>query len=748
MKKRSLIFGIAMTVCLAFIFSGCEQETKTEYVTNTVTDEGFRPPADTVWADSIAALEVLLADGSGVYRDNIGYDPETSAVLPALTVPSGKTLYLNSYGVSLGADLTVNGKLVVYGSTFTAGDKLKGTGTLDVEKGCRLSVSTADGLFTGDDKLTVTVKKGARLMYSGAALASATDITAWVGYAGDASLSITTAITGVSTLTAAISAIGDLPDGKGVALTINPSPASTETSLTVPAGVSITTSDTFAALTSLTVNGTLTTSSATLAAVTSLTVNGTLTAGSATTLAAVTSLTVNGTLDATAATFDSANGVTITLGNKARVTYLGKIAKLAASVTVPTGALFNISKGITAFNSNTVTFTRGNSYVISDVDIVLSGYTTAGGYELSDNITLTAGQSIILSQGKYTVKAGRTITNAGTIILGASASLVLTGADATGGAALTGAGKIVAGNTAISGAWQAVGTGNVTIAAGASTAPATSTITASANTVVFTAGEGGTITQNAGASNNLTIAANTTVALGAGSSVVLTGATGTAGAKLTSTGKVAAGKTEITGVWQAVDTGSDSATVTIAATSADASTITASAATVSLKAGTGGTITQAAGSGNKLTIAADTTVALGGAAAKLGEIVLKNSSTANATDNGKLTLVGTITTGNMAGTNQASGAVLSADGETEVSNATTYTKIGVANLAGDGTNTKVVATNNPESDGKTSNAGKIAKLIGAASGATITGGDGTATFDGTKDGKISGETATAADSTS
>jgi hypothetical protein len=69
MKKRSLIFGIAMTVCLALIFSGCEQETKTEYV--NVPGEGggelFQPPEDAVWTESIAALEALLA--SDLYED-------------------------------------------------------------------------------------------------------------------------------------------------------------------------------------------------------------------------------------------------------------------------------------------------------------------------------------------------------------------------------------------------------------------------------------------------------------------------------------------------------------------------------------------------------------------------------------------------------------------------------------------------------------------------------------------------------
>jgi hypothetical protein len=608
MKMRSLFIGIAVLVSAVLIFSGCETETKTEYVTNTVTEEaqGFQLPDNAVTATSEAVLVALLADESGVYND-IAYAAAPSA---AVTVPDGKTLYLNaSSTITLAADLTVFGKLVVYGGTFTPGSNLKGTGTLDVELGGSLKV-TDDTLFTGTAKLgAVNIKKYASLDATGATVDTEAKVTAWVGYAGNGYLKLTvTVITPKVTL----DAIGARSDTNPVIVTNNIAPAATGTSLTVPAGVNLTTSDTLAAVTSLTVNGTLTASSATLA-----------TAGAA-----------------------------ITLGSKGQVEL--DDVKLSDDVTVPAGAGFSIGTS-SDFDGNTVTFKAGRSDIISDIDLVISGV-DSDGYELNDSITLTSSQNLIIPEDtSVTVKAGKTISNAGTIILGEGSSLVLTGGPATAadtaGTKLTGAGKIVAGNTEISGVWQAVGADNTaTVTIAASTTSGESSITASAATVVLTAGESGTITQNAGASNNLTIAA-------------------------------------------------------------------------------------------------DTTVALGGDGAKAGEIVLKNSSATNATDNGKLTLIGTITTDNAAGTNQASGAPLSADSTTEVSDATTYTKIGVANLAGDGTNAKVVVTNDPAT-AATSVAGKIAKLIGAASDATITGGDSTATVDGTKDGKISGETATAADSTS
>jgi hypothetical protein len=158
--------------------------------------------------------------------------------------------------------------------------------------------------------------------------------------------------------------------------------------------------------------------------------------------------------------------------------------------------------------------------------------------------------------------------------------------------------------------------------------------------------------------------------------------------------------------------------------------------------GTSPTITQDTGASNTLSIGAGVEIALGGVGVKLGEIVLKNSNATNAADNGKISLLGSISTGNEAGTNQAAGAPLATDQTTTVSSTTAYTGIGVLLLAGDGTNAKVAATNDP-ADGTTSVAGKIAKLLGTTD-ATVTGGNTTTTVDGSADGKISGATATVA----
>ena len=230
----------------------------------------------------------------------------------------------------------------------------------------------------------------------------------------------------------------------------------------------------------------------------------------------------------------------------------------------------------------------------------------------------------------------------------------------------------------------------------------------------------------------LTVKGTVTITQPSGS-LVLTGAASTGGAKISGAGEIVAAQTKITGEWQAVDTGSDK--ITIAATSADASSITAGSTAV-FTAGPGGTITQKEGANNNLTIAANTTIALGGSTAKVGEIVL----TGDNSNPGKLTLTNDtsiISTGNSAGS--AAAAPLSTDGTTTVSDASGYTSIGVVDLVGDGANAKVVPTNAP-ADASTSAAGNIAKLLGTSgSSGTISGG---ATG---SDGSISGATATAAD---
>jgi hypothetical protein len=344
-----------------------------------------------------------------------------------------------------------------------------------------------------------------------------------------------------------------------------------------------------------------------------------------------------------------------------------------------------------------------------------------------------------------TVKTGGAFTAAD--IGSAAASLTLT-VEEGGTATVGGISKLLKG--AVSGALTATGLGFDTD--GTFTAGAKSTV----NGVSFPADAAITGLSGDGVSigdytvpedTALTIAADSTLTIADTKTLTLQTGAGIAGA-----GTLAAGLTAITGSadgsWQAAGGNIAIGSAATGATIGLPTGVTIPAVLTAV--GTPGTaapiITQSAGTGNNLTIAADVTIALGGTTDKLGEIVLKNSAETNTTDNAKLTLIGTITTGNVGTTKQAAGAPLAADSATEVADANSYTKIGVLYLTGDGTNAKVVVTNDPKSASQ-SDAGKIAKLFGAAS-ATIAGGDSTDAVDGTKDGKISSVTATVADSTS
>jgi hypothetical protein len=171
------------------------------------------------------------------------------------------------------------------------------------------------------------------------------------------------------------------------------------------------------------------------------------------------------------------------------------------------------------FGSTTKGLTQGavgnniHGIAIGGNAVLVAGATYTVASEAGKVGTLTASNTLTIGGGDLVPPAG--FANTATD----SASLVLTGATSTNGAKLDGLGKIVAGKTEIVGgevgtaSWQAFGAGNVTITA--------DKITVSAETVALTAVDGAakpSITVAAG--GNLTLAANTAIALkGDGSAV-------------------------------------------------------------------------------------------------------------------------------------------------------------------------------------------------------------------------------------
>jgi hypothetical protein len=113
MKNRSLIFGLAVFVCSALIFSGCEQEAETE--TQTVT---------TGVAGDFAGLEKLLGM-PGV--DTVDFYGDLTIGANKLTIPAGKTVTLKDGGIKLdtGGILGVLG-----GLQLPEGKKITGAGAV------------------------------------------------------------------------------------------------------------------------------------------------------------------------------------------------------------------------------------------------------------------------------------------------------------------------------------------------------------------------------------------------------------------------------------------------------------------------------------------------------------------------------------------------------------------------------------------------------------------------------------------
>jgi hypothetical protein len=270
-------------------------------------------------------------------------------------------------------------------------------------------------------------------------------------------------------------------------------------------------------------------------------------------------LTVKGTLDATASSVvvgdTSGNAVTlgkahITGDNSTGVILTGAegTADFAATdvlILAEDGTIATLGDGTATFGatefSGVGTWTasgsgsESGSDTINGVEITSAdtGATIAVSAANSDGwdeaILTASGASPVITQDKGA--ANNLVIDTGAVIaLVANSSLVLNATnDAGEGAKFTGAGKVTAGPTEIvggSGGWSAVhasaANGTVTIAGGANGA----TITGGEN-VTFTAGANAVITQLAEASNNLTIAADTTINLGGSNAkvgeIVLTG---------------------------------------------------------------------------------------------------------------------------------------------------------------------------------------------------------------------------------
>jgi hypothetical protein len=617
MKNRSLIFGIAVFVSAALIFSGCEQETKTEYTAGATTGAA---------ADPDGLIELLATEGV----NEVTYYGDLTIGNKTLVIPAGKIVTVKGGGVTLsGGILGVAGTLAL-----DTVEKITGTGTvagsedvlaLIAEGGptplklyTSLTLATA-AFATEDEAALVNVASGDL-----AVTAVPANKTLYV--LGD--LTITTAPAPTGT----VKALGRLvfkadADISGYASITTFDYSKATLAITAAAKVKLPATATIAAIDAS--KGVFTVDGATSLTVGKLT--GTLALPNTVTVVAIAggtgSVTVaakeGGTTFTTAASFG--NTGTVTFSGAATFT---PAASFAGAVTFSDTATFSDSvefggdvvltaeKVLSLAKDKTLTLANGKSVKVGESALLTAdakAVLTAGS---SASATLTpaaaklslAGDNLELTSGELTVVAelalGQKLTAKGT--LNVAGSLSTTGyaniaASGTGKVKTTGEnGKVVVG----SGDNTATLT-KATIDASALTLGATGAITtAGTGTLVF----GATTFSGAGAwTVSVSSGENNTV-----TGVKITSATG--GATI-----AAAGPTSFTGT----------------------ATLTASGTPV---------IIQAAASSNALTIGANTVIALGGTAdAAAGKIVLTGASS----NPGKLTLTATtsvVKTGNTAGT--------------------------------------------------------------------------------------------------
>jgi hypothetical protein len=474
MRKMGLFWFAAALLGAALIFAGCE----TEADEKIVYLQGEMIHLDVVVSDVTALKGALALTGDLA----IGFDGSTTNTLTeALEVEAGKVIYILSGGTlktASGFDLTVKGIVyvgiggildtsagevkvvdngiiyVLSGKTVTGGVN---PGTLVIKNAGSVNYGAETGAATvlGTDKGKVLI--GGTLKLDNAT-ATVSDITAAFGYINSVNLDA-----GTNTELTPTAAVGiTIPTGK--TLTIQADKADTTTSIVIPARLFLKTSQTFASLATVTV-------------------------------------TAGGGFSATPASgtdsaFPAAGIVLVAEGDfYAKNTVLfndDSSVGANGSVALGAGATFTTGKKLTVANGSLVYFGATNNVWFP----AAAGITGISATELTiDGIDVPEGEVLAVEGG--------------TLVLAAEAVLTLNKGAAIWGAVKAGATTISGGGPPDTGGWRASDDVATVITAGGSGAATTATIAGGE----LSGFNGSVITQAAESGNNLTIGANTTIAL-------------------------------------------------------------------------------------------------------------------------------------------------------------------------------------------------------------------------------------------
>ena len=448
--KKSLIFWFAAATCAAWILVGCEQEAKTEYVTQKEMIH-----LDVFAADETDLREALTKTG------NLSIGLSDVTLTDDLTIPAGKLVYiLDSTG---GLDpssskLTVEGQVYVgVGGTLTAsssGVVAVTTGTVHVVKGGTLDIDVADSVNDGAAK-AATVLGTAKVGFASETTlklgtgVSVNDVKAALGYFSNGTLvaSASTAVQGLKP-SVAVTEFGTLVSATKTLVITTSSTAETETTLSVPAGLALTTSDDLDTVTTLTVNGTAVFSGA-AAPSGNVTVNGTVIVPTSGSLTIDTGKTLNIAQGGIVALMGTGSVVLTpaqaTTGG-AKITGAGKLTAQDTEISGGEG-------GWTANSSGT-----SGKPITTIASTATPGQATITGTDDTDKAVLTGGAGATITQKAGTTDNKLTLTTV-TIDLSAAGNLTLKG-DATNGASVV----LVAATAIIKGTGTAgaVTTNNIT----------------------------------------------------------------------------------------------------------------------------------------------------------------------------------------------------------------------------------------------------------------------------------------------
>jgi hypothetical protein len=437
--------------------------------------------------------------------------------------------------------------------------------------------------------------------------------------------------------------------------------------LDIPVGLSFTTSDILANLTTLTVGGGLTATEATLAKVTNHTVQGQLTALKATYIG-LTELTVAGNDDGTPNYTGFAVSTPLTA---------------LTSLTVKAGGIFTSTSDV---GIGTGTSTVGFTLTIDE-----------GGKATIDKITKLGASTIagaLITPKDFTRNTTGVTVSPLSIVAGGSINGITFPA-ATTVSKIDGADAVTIEDITI----EATKTFDI---------PGTPTYPGNEKTLTIAAGK--------------TFTYDGVVTIEVGGKLVLAAATGNSNAKIAGTGKIVAGATTITGPWETAGTADGTVTILTvrpaALNSVAGAAITSSALTTTLKAtAAGAAITQAAGLNIALTIGLNTTIDLAGTDTAAGGIITLKGGITNPGTLSMGTATSIIKTG-LTGTPTAVALSTTGGASTGLSNA--FTVVGITNLLG-GTPSSIKASSNATVTGTTAPAGKLVSLEGVASGTATAG---------------------------